>query len=139
MLKRCASEVVLCFDADNAGFKAAERSFQILSPVGITVKVATLPKGEDPDSLIRKRGPEAFAAVLAKAVDFVEFQIAHKRSTQGTDIRNQVQLAEQTAVTIAMNPSISARDLMIRSHAGSLGVSEDAPRKQLAERRLLRS
>ena len=133
MLKRCASEVVLCFDADNAGFKAAERSFQILSPVGITVKVATLPKGEDPDSLIRKRGAEAFTAVLAKAVDFVDFQIAHKRSTQGTDIRNQVQLAEQTAVTIAMNPSISARDLMIRSHAGSLGVSEDALRKQVEQ------
>ena len=79
------------------------------------MRVASLPKGEDPDSMIRKHGPEAFAAEIEKAVDFLDFQIAHKRSAMGgTDMRNQMQLIEQTAVTIAMNPSISARDLMIQ-------------------------
>ena len=131
MLRSKVKEVVLCFDSDNAGYKAAERSFQILSPAGLVVKVASLPKGEDPDSMIRKHGPEAFVAAIDKAVDFLDFQIAHKMATQGTDMRNQVQLIEQTAVTIAMNPSISARELMIRGHAGSLGVSEDALRKQV--------
>lgn len=131
MLKRTCDEVVLCFDSDNAGFKAAERSFQILSPVGLTVKVASLPKGEDPDSLIRKHGAEAFTAAIDQAVDFLDFQISHKRATLGSDLRNQVQLIEQTAVTIAMNPSVAARDLMIRSHAHQLGVSEDALRKEV--------
>jgi hypothetical protein len=42
-----------------------------------------------------------------------------------------VQLIEQTAVTIAMSPSVAARDLMIRSHAAQLGVSEDALRKEV--------
>ena len=133
MLKCLTEEVVLCFDSDAAGFGAAEKSFKILSPAGIVVRVASLPKGEDPDSMIRKQGPEAFAAAIEKAVDFLDFQIAHKRATQGTDMRHQVQLIEQTAVTIAMNPSISARELMIRSHAGSLGVSEDALKNQVEE------
>ena len=132
MLKRNCEEVVLCFDADNAGYTAAEKSFKILSPVGITVKVARLPKGEDPDSLIRSQGADAFRKVIDGAVDFLDFQITHKKSTTaGGDLRGQVQLIEQTAVTIAMSPSVAARDLMIRSHAAQLGVSEDALRKEV--------
>lgn len=131
MLKRQCSEVVLCFDSDNAGYNAAEKSFKILSPAGLVVKVAKLPKGEDPDSFVKKHGGEAFLAEINKAVDFLDFQIQHKKSTQGADLRSQVMLAEQTAVTIAMNPSVSARDLMIRSHAAQLGLSEDALRKQV--------
>lgn len=133
MLKRCTSEVVLCFDADDAGFNAAEKAFKVLSPEGITVKVATLPDDEDPDSLIRQKGPEALKAVLARAVDFVEFQITHKRATEGHDLTKHAQLIEQTAVTIAMNPSLSARELLIMSHARNLGVSEDALRRQVEQ------
>ncbi|MDB6117794.1 MAG: primase [Verrucomicrobiaceae bacterium] len=134
MLKRLTKEVVLCFDADNAGYNAAEKAFKILSPEGMTVRVASLPKGEDPDSMIRKHGPEAFAAEIEKAVEFLDFQIAHKKaSISGTDLRSQVQLIEQAAVTIAMNTSISARELMVRSHAGSLGISEEVLRQEVAE------
>ena len=131
VLKRQCSEVVLCFDSDNAGYKAAERSFQILSPAGLNVKVAKLPAGEDPDSFVKKFGADAFRAEIEKAVDFLDFQIKHKRATLGNDLKHQVQLVEQTAVTIAMSPSISKRDMMIRSHANQLGVSEDALRKEV--------
>ncbi len=132
MLKRLTSEVVLCFDSDNAGFNAAEKSFKILAPAGLLVRVASLPKGDDPDSMIRRHGAEAFKAEIDKAVDFLDFQIAHKKAAiGGTDLRNQVQLIEQAAVTIAMDPSISGRELMIRSHAGSLGVGEEVLRKEV--------
>lgn len=133
MLKRLTEEVVLCFDSDAAGVGAAEKSYKILSPAGLVVRVASLPKGEDPDSMIRKHGPEAFVAQIDKAVDFLDFQIAHKRAAMGTDMGNQVQLIEQTAVTIAMNPSMSARELMIQSHAGQLGIGEEALRRQVNE------
>jgi DNA primase len=141
MLRRQCSEVVLCFDSDNAGFNAAEKSFKVLSPAGLVVKVARLPKGDDPDSFIKKHGGAAFQTVLDQAVDFLDFQIAHKRSTQGSDLRSQVMLAEQTAVTISLNPSVSARDFMIRAHAAQLGLSEDALRSQVNTfvRRQLRS
>jgi DNA primase len=130
-LRTHAKEAVLCFDADNAGFKAAERAYNFLSPAGMVVRVARFPKGEDPDSLIRTQGVDAFRQCIEKAQDFLDFQIAHKRSQHGTDLRSQVMLAEQTAATIAMNPSISARDLMVRSHAAQLGLSEDALKKQV--------
>jgi DNA primase len=132
LLKRHVDEVVLCFDADNAGFKAAERAFQILTPAGLLVKVAVLPKGEDPDSLIRGQGPEVFNEIISKAQAFLDFQIAHKRAAVGGgEMRNQINLIEQTASTIALDPSVAARDLMIRGHANSLGISEDALRKEV--------
>ncbi|MBL9117909.1 MAG: DNA primase [Verrucomicrobiaceae bacterium] len=132
MLRHHAQEVILCFDADNAGFKAVERAYNHLSPAGLVVKVASLPKGEDPDSMIRKQGVEEFKKLLDRAVDFLDYQIAHKKSQHGNDLRNQVMLTEQTAATIAMNPSVAARDLMIRSHAAQLGITEDALRKMVS-------
>ncbi len=75
MLKRAASQVVLCFDADQAGYKAAKRCFQLMAPEGMFIRVASLPAGEDPDSLIRTQGADAFRARLAEAKDFFEFQI----------------------------------------------------------------
>lgn len=74
-IKRYCEEVVLCFDADAAGQKAAERSLPALLAAGLAVRVATMPPGEDPDSLIRGKGVEAYVARIAAAKDFFEFQL----------------------------------------------------------------
>ncbi len=60
ILKRFVNEVVLCFDADTAGQKAAERSLDALLQNDLIVRVAEMPVGEDPDSLVRREGKEAF-------------------------------------------------------------------------------
>src|SRR5205814_5319945 len=60
VLKRFVSEVVLCFDADAAGRKAAERSLEALLQNDLVVRVVEMPPGEDPDSLVRTRGNQAF-------------------------------------------------------------------------------
>jgi DNA primase len=74
-LWRLAPEPLLCFDGDGAGiraaFRAAERALPMLRP-GYSLRFALLPKGEDPDSLVRGQGPAAFAAVLEKAVALAE-------------------------------------------------------------------
>ncbi len=75
MLQRAAKQVILCFDADNAGYKAARRCFQLMAPEGMFIKVASLPPGEDPDSFVRTKGAEAFRAYLESATDFFEFQM----------------------------------------------------------------
>lgn len=75
ILKRFVEEVVLCFDSDAAGEKAAERSLQSLLAENLAVRVATMPPGEDPDSMIRGRGAEAFVAQIAAAQDFFDFQL----------------------------------------------------------------
>src|SRR5207237_343063 len=60
ILKRFVDEVVLCFDADQAGRKAAEHSLDALLQHDLIVRVADMPPGEDPDSLIRRNGKEEF-------------------------------------------------------------------------------
>ena len=69
-LWRLAPEPVLCFDGDAAGAKAAARAadgaLELLTPEH-TLKLATLPAGEDPDSLVRRQGPGGFQAVLDSA------------------------------------------------------------------------
>ena len=75
LLGRFAEEVVLCFDADVAGEKAAERSLDSLLAENLIVRVAEMPPGEDPDSMIRGKGADAFRERIAAAKDFFDFQI----------------------------------------------------------------
>ena len=70
LLWRMSDAPVLCFDGDKAGLKAAERAADLVLPhlkPGKTVKIATLPDGQDPDDLIKAHGRAAFAEVIEKA------------------------------------------------------------------------
>jgi len=75
ILKRFVDEVVLCFDADAAGRKAAERPLASLLAENLMVRVAEMPPGEDPDSMIRGKGADAFRERITAAKDFFDFQI----------------------------------------------------------------
>lgn len=70
MLWQMTPDPVLCFDGDKAGLKAAERAADIVMPhlkPGYTVRIATLPEGQDPDDLIKAQGRGAFADVIDRA------------------------------------------------------------------------
>src|SRR5204863_9451803 len=75
ILKRFVAEVVLCFDADQAGRKAAEHSLDALLQHDLIVRVADMPAGEDPDSLIRRNGKEEFEKRVTSARDFFDYWI----------------------------------------------------------------
>ena len=81
---RLADEPVLCFDGDNAGqramSRAAERAIPILKP-GKSLRFAILPHPEDPDSLIKAKGPQAMQAVLDQARPL--FDVAWDVTAQG--------------------------------------------------------
>lgn len=72
LLKRYAAEVILLLDSDQAGLRATFRSADVLLAQGARVRVATMPAGEDPDTLVRRDGPEALQAILDDAVDVLE-------------------------------------------------------------------
>jgi DNA primase len=85
ILKRYVEEVILCFDSDAAGEKAAERSLPSLLAEKLTVRVATLPQGEDPDSMIRTKGAEAFLAQMDGAKEFFDVQLDRLAAQPGFD------------------------------------------------------
>ncbi len=72
VLQRFVETVVLCFDSDRAGQEAVTRSLPALLENGLEVRVARLPEGEDPDSLIRGQGAAAFEEVVGSAKNFFD-------------------------------------------------------------------
>jgi DNA primase len=115
ILKRFVNEVVLCFDADAAGQKAAERSLDALLQNDLIVRVAEMPAGEDPDSLVRREGKEAFENRVAGARDFFDYWI--ERETAGVDLASlgaKMQLAKSLAETVSR-----VRDPLMRGEISS--------------------
>jgi DNA primase len=75
LLRRYAPQVVLCYDSDDAGLRATFRAGDELLRAGVRVSVATLPEGEDPDTLVRQSGAAGLEAILRDAVDVLERKI----------------------------------------------------------------
>ena len=75
LLRRYAKQVVIAYDADAPGLKSTFRAADELLRQGASVSVLTLPAGEDPDTLVRSGGADAFRELLDKAVDVFERKI----------------------------------------------------------------
>ncbi len=74
LLRRLVDRVILIFDSDEAGRKAAERSIGVFLSERLDVRIAHLPAGQDPADLLISGGPEGFRAVLTSARDALELQ-----------------------------------------------------------------
>jgi DNA primase len=124
ILKRFVDEVVLCFDSDTAGAKAAERSLDALLQNDLIVRVVELPRGEDPDSLVRREGKEKFESRVASAQDFFDYWI--EREMQATDVSSlgaKLQLARRLAETISRVHDPLMRGEVVNKASARLGVS----------------
>lgn len=76
LLKRYTNQVILTYDSDGAGTKAALRAIPILKSVGMTVKVLNLKPYKDPDEFIKNLGADAFRERIAQAMGSFLFEIA---------------------------------------------------------------
>ncbi len=133
LLRRYASGAVLCFDADAAGQKAAEKGFFPLLEAGFVVRVAVLPAGEDPDSLVRQRGVEGLREVLSGVTDFFDFQIARAReSTASGDPRARLAASERLAASIAVVGDPVLREDALTRVAAAFEISAQALREKVA-------
>ncbi|MEO5357478.1 MAG: DNA primase [Nitrospirae bacterium YQR-1] len=84
LLKRSADEVIVLFDGDEAGVRAARRTISLISKKGLIAKGVVIPDKNDPDSLLRKSGQQALSALISQAMGFVDFMLF----TGGTGIEN---------------------------------------------------
>ena len=83
LMKRYADEVIICYDADEAGQKATARAIPLLRGAGLNIRVLTVPDGKDPDEFIRSRGddgPNAFRALIEKSGNDVEYRLQKLRA-----------------------------------------------------------
>lgn len=75
LLKKYTDRVVLCYDNDEAGRKATQRSMQVLSSLDLNVRVLTLRGGKDPDEIIKKEGKAFFQALVDGSETGVDFRL----------------------------------------------------------------
>lgn len=136
LLKRLTEEAVVIFDSDTAGQRAAVRTFELLASAGLLVRIAELPPGEDPDSLVRHQGPDALKALVAAAPEFFDYQIAQRsRTVDLTSIRERLQFAKDLSALVARVKEKMLQDTLILRVSTRLGVAESEIRQHVAEAR----
>ncbi len=93
LLRRFAPKVVLVYDGDDAGIKAAERAIERLLPQEIDLRIVTLPDGLDPADAISQRGAEFFAGLIAGAPEAWDFKreiLEARHGRQSVDAKQRI-------------------------------------------------
>lgn len=125
LLSRFTKNIVVLFDADAAGQKAAMRSIEVLLKNNFEVQVLTLPEGEDPDSYIIKHGKEQFIEELRRAANFLEYQMKQfKAEGMLEDPGKQAEAVRELVKNIALIDDELKRGLHIKSIAKKFNLRE---------------
>ena len=126
LLKRYTSDVVICFDADSAGFAAADKAFVILASEGIHVRMVKMPQGEDPDSLIKSQSVDAFRKLVDSAQEYFAVKLAHETSIRDLNsVRERAALANELAALIVHVGDKMTKEALINQVATRLGIGAE--------------
>jgi DNA primase len=137
LLKRFVKEATLLYDSDRAGLQATFRAGDELLRHGFRVRVATLPPGEDPDTLVKKGGVEALEPVLRDAIDLFERKIQLLERAgwfEGFDRRRDA--VDRLLPTIRAAADPITRELYLSLASQRSGVSKDVLEDELRQGRV---
>lgn len=116
-LFKITRDIICCFDGDSAGYKAAWRALEAALPIlrdGRQIKFMFLPKGEDPDSLVKTHGKEQFLQQINAAKPLAEFFIAHlSQNIDLDDIAGRVRLAKNATTLLKTMPNGLHKDMLL--------------------------
>ena len=127
VLKKYCEEVIISFDSDSAGQKAAMRGLDILNNLDLRVKVLKLPDGKDPDDYIKKNGADNFNSVVQKALPLVEYKAESFLKNVNIDtIEGKSAFMNNLAVVLASIENMVEREMYVRRFSKLYGVSEQA-------------
>jgi len=125
-LSRYTDRAYLLYDSDAAGLRATFRTADILLAAGIHPMVVTLPPGEDPDSLIASRGPDAIRTLLEDAVDVLERKLQILRREGYLErIEGRRRAVDGLLSTLRAVRDPALRDIYLDRATEGLGVRRD--------------
>lgn len=138
LLKKYTDRVVLCYDNDEAGRKATQRSMQVLSSLDLNVRILTLRGGKDPDEIIKKEGREFFQSLVDASetgVDYRLNQIFHRYDL--SQDHERVQCSADVFDLLGSIHRDAQREIYSSRAAKRLNLSEETVRREV-ERRVRR-
>src|SRR6184192_2028647 len=135
LVKRHAPHVILLYDSDESGLRATFRAGDELLREGLRVSVATLPAGEDPDTLVQKKGAAGLEEILKDAVDVLErkIQILDRKGFFGT-LPGRRRALDRLLPTIRAATDPITRELYISRAAEAAGVRKDVLEREAGMR-----
>lgn len=131
ILRKYAKKAILCYDGDNAGIKASEKTFRKLAAAGLEVYHASLPAGEDPDSLIGSRGPEALREAIDTARPYLEVRVGQELAMIQGDANARAALIPRMADLAAEITDRNRRDVAVADLATRLNTGLEALRESV--------
>jgi len=129
---RFAASVVINYDGDSAGKLATSRAIPLLFDSGIDVSIVTLPDGFDPDTFIRKNGPEEYKKWLSRRVPLIRFLIEHftPKDPKNTP-EERIRVAKAVLQATLINPNTLKGSEYLRQMCEYLDLREDLVRDSL--------
>ena len=135
LIARYADEVILIFDADEAGQKGANRAMSMLRNTGVRVRVVRIPDGKDPDEYLRHHPPEALKLLIDRSSNDVEYRLSVMRQNFAPldSSENKVGFLKEAVRLIAGLDGPVERDVYASKLAQELGVSKTAILQQIED------
>ncbi len=121
-----AGRVVLVYDSDEAGIRAAERSIQVFDKEYVDAQIIVLPAGHDPDSFVCEHGGGRFAHLAENAQSVIPFLMDSAQNKYGLSVEGKVKIVAELAGPLALLGDPVKRALYIRELAERLGIEESA-------------
>ncbi len=125
LVKRFADKVLVCYDGDAAGQKAAQKAGLTLLDKGLDVRIIQIPKGEDPDSFFDEKDAKAFQKLIDSALDFMTFVLRNNQDQMDSPVKRTAFLEGMVSELALMQNEI-LRGMLAGQLADEMHVPEDA-------------
>ncbi len=136
LLSRYTGEVIIAYDNDAAGVKAAQRAIGILEKLDLKVKVLRLTGAKDPDEFIRTRGAEAFRRILEGSEDQIDYRLrAVTEKYELSSDEQKVAFLKEASELLARLPGAVERQVYAMRVAELAGIKADAVSDEVERRR----
>ena len=124
LMKKYTKSVIICFDADEAGQRNADKVFKLLSEVGLEAKLLKVENAKDPDEFIGKFGKEAFNRLLNRSRSRFDFKFSSIIAKYNiNDVGDKVKAASELSDLLSVGWSEVERDVYSRQVAKQLDIS----------------
>lgn len=134
LISRVAEKVVLIFDPDEAGVRAALRAAPLFIEKGMSAEVVSLPLGEDPDLFIRKHGKERFLEKMKQGKTLIDFSISKwAQSSSSKSINDKIKVIGNIFPLLNKLKSAVEQSHYLKNLSDELGVNEEDLRAEFAK------
>lgn len=140
LIRRLTSNVVVLFDGDAAGLRAALRGIDLILQEGMNVRICSFPEGEDPDSFAKSHSLEEIQTYLTEqAKDFIQFKTDLLLQESASDPVKKATTVREIVQSIAKIPDAIKQEIYLRECAAQMEVSEEVLFNALAQEKSKKS